>query len=281
MISDEQRAHLLDVINWRKPSPNLTTAETQALRNHVESGREDDAWAYLVAKANAQIVKSFTEESRARAESSERTRRERELHEAQMAAALGKTDEYLMSKREVILRHRARLNSLDALGVRQRSMAVQTQAADMALADGMPEKTREYAIALDPELHRATTERAELEYQKLTGQHPTKPWQEPKRTVKASSRVVINNTKKRRHPLDDAIDRAVDKHGFVPASIWATLIDWATSKEKPFVGLVGITDDGILYRGPKYQLTLDDDILTRRQLSERIRKRKIAASKPL
>lgn len=91
--------------------------------------------------------------------------------------------------------------------------------------------------------------------------------------------IVINDTKKRRYALDDAIDKAISEHGFVANSIWIALITWARSARSPFRDLIGFTDEGIQYIGKKYQATDEYDILTRKQLSERIRKRKRAAEK--
>lgn len=92
-------------------------------------------------------------------------------------------------------------------------------------------------------------------------------------------RVVINDTKKRRFHLDDPIDAAIAVHGYKVQSIWAQLIDWATSKDKPYVELIGITEDGIQYKGKKFQADCALDILTRKQLSARISRRKAAHSK--
>lgn len=211
MISDEQRAWLLAALNHQptdRLTPHLSVAELNELRALVESGREADAWIQLDHKARVAWSKSrqhLEQMCIEQARDKEQQGREQEVHEAQMAAALGRTDECFAAKerrqqiqRESILRSRARQMALAALGVRQRSMAVQKQAADMALADGIPEKSREYAIALDPELHRTITERAALEYQKLTsqpakktipagktttGHHPAKSWREEARAI--------------------------------------------------------------------------------------------------
>ena len=95
-------------------------------------------------------------------------------------------------------------------------------------------------------------------------------------------RTLINDTKKRRHHLDDAIDRAIELDGYIYQSVWATLKDWAISPAKTFVDLIGFVDEGIQYRGKKYQKDGEYDILTYKQLSERIRKRQNKNhSKPL
>lgn len=98
---------------------------------------------------------------------------------------------------------------------------------------------------------------------------------------KYAPRVVISNTKKRRFALDDPIDAAIQAHGYKAQSIWAQLIEWATSGSKPFIELIGFTEEGIQYRGRKFQTDGICDILTRDQLSERVRKRKNKHSNPL
>ena len=98
---------------------------------------------------------------------------------------------------------------------------------------------------------------------------------------KSATRVVTSDTKKRRFPLDDPIDAAIEAHGYKVQSIWAQLIEWATSGSKPFIELIGFTEEGIQYRGRKFQTDGICDILTRNQLSERVRKRKNKHPNPL
>ena len=96
---------------------------------------------------------------------------------------------------------------------------------------------------------------------------------------KSAPRVVTSDTKKRRFPLDDPIDAAIEAHGYKVQSIWAQLIEWATSGSKPFIELIGFTEEGIQYKGKKFQSDDVLDILTRKQLSARISRRESAHSK--
>ncbi len=126
------------------------------------------------------------------------------------------------------------------------------------------------------------TELLNAEHQPVNESAPTS---EPSIGVIANStigplKVYTNDTKKRRHALDPAIDFAVDEHGLVAAAVWTELTSLAISNEKRFPFLIGITEEGIQYLGKRHQNDLEYDILTRKQLGERIRKRRLKHPKP-
>lgn len=100
-------------------------------------------------------------------------------------------------------------------------------------------------------------------------------------STKSAPRIVISDTKKRRFALDDPIDAAIQEHGHKIQSIWSQLIEWAMSRNQTFTELIGFTEQGIQYKGKQFQADGVPDILTRKQLAARIRRRQAAHCKPL
>ena len=98
MIAEEQRIRLLAAINrepTNPPSPRLSIAERDELRQLVAAGREEDAWGELSAKGNAAFARSAAavhSQLAAQQREAKRARREEELHEAQLASLRAEPD---------------------------------------------------------------------------------------------------------------------------------------------------------------------------------------------
>ena len=104
----------------------------------------------------------------------------------------------------------------------------------------------------------------------------------PRQTVNGGVyHITTHSTKDRRNVLDYVIDKAAREKGSLNTSdVWVCLAEWASS-ETPPSPLVGFMDEGIQYKGKNFQSDGSLDILTKRVLDSRMRRRREKANPSL
>lgn len=87
-------------------------------------------------------------------------------------------------------------------------------------------------------------------------------------------RITVHDTKKRRHTLDHELEVAIENYGHENDAVWSALNLAAEKGDKEYPALVGVIAEGIQYRGRRFEDTGEPDVLTKKQCSERLRKRR-------
>lgn len=87
-------------------------------------------------------------------------------------------------------------------------------------------------------------------------------------------RITVHDTKKRRHTLDHELDVAIKNCGHENDAVWSALKLAAEKGDKEYPALIGVVAEGIQYRGHSFEDTGEPDVLTKKQCSERLRKRR-------
>lgn len=94
----------------------------------------------------------------------------------------------------------------------------------------------------------------------------------PSQNLVAAPRIVTHLMNERRGPLDSLIEEAIQQKGLDSAAIWALFQRWANEQKPPLLGLD--ESGGIKYASTNYGKTLEPDVLSKKALGERVRRRK-------